>query len=151
MVRQSYEDAVFLDDSALKALMNPESEHYARARSFFLDLDDLDRDFVSTSYVVFDTHEWLRDRYGYGHAEYFLTTIEKALTAGKLSLISGNEKLEQEAKSLLLQFPQLQFSLNESVTAIVMLTYQIRRIFTFNRSYHALPQLNQDVRVIPTQ
>ncbi|WP_040950477.1 hypothetical protein [Gorillibacterium massiliense] len=150
MANQNYENAVFLDDTALKALMNPESEHYPRARSFFLDLDDLDRDFVSTSYVVFDAHEWLRDRYGYAHAEYFLNTIEKALVSGKLSLISGNEKLEQEARSLLMQCPQLQFSLGEGVTAVVMLTYRIQRIFTFNRSYLALPQLNNEIRVIPT-
>jgi predicted nucleic acid-binding protein len=150
MAATAYEDAVFLDESALKSLMDNENEDYARARTFFLDLDDLERVFVSTSYVIFDTHEWLRDNYGYTHAEFFLNTIEKAMNNGKLSLISGNEQLEQEAKSLLQQCPQLQFSLGEAVTAVVMLTYRITRIFAFNPAYLALLQLNKEIKVIPT-
>lgn len=145
-----YAQSVFLDETALKTYMDPEHENYARARAFFLDLDDMDRHFVSTSYIIFDTHEWLRNHYGYTHAEFFLNTIEKAMTAGRIALISGNEHLEQEAKRLLLQFPQCEFSLSEAVTAVVMLTYRIHRIFTFNRSFSSLPELDQGIKVIPT-
>jgi predicted nucleic acid-binding protein len=145
-----YQQSVFLDQTALTAYMNPDDPYYAKARSFFLDLDDLDRNFVTTSYIVFETHQWLRDNYGYSHAEFFLNTMDKAAGKGRLAIVGGNGKLEQEAKNLLLQVPECKFTLNESVTAVVMLTYRIKRIFTFNRSFLSLPSLHEDIRVIPS-
>ncbi|WJH35134.1 hypothetical protein N6H14_03240 [Paenibacillus sp. CC-CFT747] len=145
-----FEQSVFLDDTSLKSFMNPDHEHYVKARSFFLDLDDLDRTFVTTSYIVFDTHDWLRNNFGYTQAEFFLNTIEKAISRGKIEVISGNERLEQEAKKLLLQFPDCQFSLGEAVTAVVMLTYRIKRIFTFNRNFQSLTNLYDQIKIIPS-
>ncbi|GIP38943.1 hypothetical protein J31TS4_22230 [Paenibacillus sp. J31TS4] len=148
--RWEYEQHVFLDESALRAFMNADDPQYAKARSFFLDLHDLDRCFLTTSYIVFDTHEWLRDNCGYTHAEYFLNAIEKAIANGRLALISGNGQLEQEAKNLLSQVPDFRFSLGEAVTAVVMFTYRIRRIFTFNQAFHKLPTLYDEIKVIPS-
>lgn len=145
-----FQQAVFLDESALMAYMNPDDPNYSKARSFIMDMEDLDRPFISTSHLIFDLHEWLRDHHGYAHAEFFLDVIERSVRQGKLTLISGNSELEQEAKNFLQQCPEFRFSLREATTAVVMLTYQIRRIFTFNRSYLRLPTLNQDIRVIPT-
>jgi predicted nucleic acid-binding protein len=145
-----YTTAVFLDETALASFMDPDSEHYNKARSFFLDLDDLDRSFVTTSYIIFDTHQWLRDNYGYTHAEFFLNTVDKAVGAGRLVVISGNSQLESEAKNLVVQAPECRFSLGEAVTAVVLLTYRIKRIFTFNRSFSSLQKLHKEVKVIPS-
>ncbi|WP_058301481.1 type II toxin-antitoxin system VapC family toxin [Gorillibacterium timonense] len=151
MMDNGYGNAVFLDDTALKAFMDPNHGQHVRARAFFLDLDDVERDFVSTSYIVFETHEWLRNHFGPAPAETFLSTIEQAMSKGKLSLISGNEQLEQEAKNLLAGCPQLSFTFGEAVTAVVVLAYQIRRIFTFNRNYQALAELQPGLRLIPSR
>lgn len=151
MKDNSYQNAIFLDETALRAFMDPNDEKHERARELFVDLDDLERDFVSTSYIVFETHEWLRNHFGEGPAETFLDVMEEAMSRGKLSLISGNEQLEQEANNLLNGCPQFGFSFGEAVNAVVVLAYQIRRIFSFNRHYESLVELQPGLRLIPSR
>ncbi|WP_438434645.1 type II toxin-antitoxin system VapC family toxin [Gorillibacterium sp. sgz500922] len=151
MTDNAYGNAVFVDDTAFKAFMDPTHGQHGRARSFFLDLDDLERDFVSTSYIVFDTHEWLSNHYGPGPAEAFLGAVEQAMTMGKLSLISGNDQLEREARNLLAGCPQLGLTFAEAVTSVVILAYRINRLFTFNRSFAALAELQPALRLLPSR
>ena len=145
-----YQQAVFVDDTALKAFMNTEDPHYMKARSLFHELDDLDRHLVTTNYIVFDTHQWLKNNYSYSEAHLYLNTIDKAVMQNKLTVISGHSDIERDSKQLLIDCPQYEFSLNEALTAVVMVTYQIKRIFTFNRSYSKLPQLFDEIKVIPS-
>lgn len=142
--------AVFLEQTALAAFMNPEDPYYLKARGLFYDLDDLDRTFVTTNYVLFETHQWLRNHFDYTDAQIFLNTMDKAVQQGVLTVLPGRPELEQEAKRLLLDFPSYQFSLSEALTAVVMLSYQIKRIFTFNPSYSFLPKLDREVKLMPT-
>jgi predicted nucleic acid-binding protein len=145
-----YRQAVFVDDTAFTAFMNAQHPYYAKARSLFLDLDDLDRCFVTTNYVVFDVHQWLRNQFGYAPAEYFLNTVDKAVGSGKLALLSGSPELEMEARRLVMERPELRFSLSEALTAVFLSAYRILRIFTFNANYALLPKLDAGIKVIPT-
>ncbi|MFD0693437.1 type II toxin-antitoxin system VapC family toxin [Paenibacillus sp. GCM10027628] len=144
------QDAIFLDETALVAFMNPEDPHYAKARSLFLDLHDLERDYVTTNSIIFDLHEWLRNEYGYQQAEYFLSAIDKAASKGKLAIISSSPEFEGESRRLLLDRPELRFSLSEAFTAVTMTYYQVKRIFTFNRNFMMLANLDKDIRIIPS-
>ncbi|MCS7461969.1 hypothetical protein N0M98_17670 [Paenibacillus doosanensis] len=146
----NYGQAVFLDRTAFMAFMNPHDPYYSKARTLFLDLDDLDRALVTTNYVIFDTHQWLRNQYGFQQAQFFLETVDQAVHKGTLAIISGSPEFEQESKRLLTDCPDLQLSLNEAVTAVVMLTYQIKRIFTFNPSYAFLPKLDSAIKIMPS-
>lgn len=141
---------VFVDETAFAAFLNPTDPHYIRARSIFLDMDDLDRDFVTTNSIVFDVHEWLRNDYGYELAEYFLNTVEKASASGLLSVIPGSSDLEKESRRLLLDRPELQYSLSEALTAVVTTGYGIKRIFTFNPKLDLLRRLDPDIKLLPT-
>ncbi|MBD0382878.1 hypothetical protein [Paenibacillus sedimenti] len=144
------QDAIFLDETALAALMNPEDLHYAKARSLFLDLYDLERNYVTTNSIIFDLHEWLRNEYSYQQAEYFLNAIDKAVSKGKLAVISSDPELEGESRRLLIDRPELRFSLSEAFTAVTMSYYQVKRIFTFNRNFMMLANLDKDIRIIPS-
>ncbi|MCR8631721.1 type II toxin-antitoxin system VapC family toxin [Paenibacillus radicis (ex Xue et al. 2023)] len=144
------EQAVFVDQSALTSFMDPQASYYSKARSIFIDLDDLDRNLVTTNYVMFDTHQWLRNSYGFEHAQFFLDTMETAAAQSKLTVISGRPEFENESKRLIMDCPDLQLSLSEAVTAVVMITYQIKRIFTFNPSYAFLPKLDSRIKVLPS-
>ncbi|MFD0679860.1 MULTISPECIES: type II toxin-antitoxin system VapC family toxin [unclassified Paenibacillus] len=144
------DQAVFVDQSALTSFMDPQASYYSKARSIFIDLDDLDRNLVTTNYVLFDTHQWLRNSYGFEHAQFFLDTMETATAQSKLTVISGRPEFENESKRLIMDCPDLQLSLSEAVTAVVMITYQIKRIFTFNPSYAFLPKLDSRIKVLPS-
>jgi predicted nucleic acid-binding protein len=147
---RDYQQAIFLDETALIAFMNPEDPRYMKARALFLDLHDLERSFVTTNSIIFDVHDWLRNDYGYTQAEFFLNVMDKAVSKGKLVIVPGGPEFEIESRRLLIDRPELQFSLNEALTAIVMSTYQIKRIFSFNSNFVMLANLNRDVKIIPS-
>lgn len=144
------QNTIFLDGTALAALMNPEDSRYAKARSLFLDLHDLERNYVTTNSIIFDLHEWLRNEYSYQQAEYFLNAIDKAVSNGKLAVISSSPEFDGESRRLLIDRPELRFSLSEAFTAVTMSYYQVKRIFTFNRNYMLLANLDKDIRIIPS-
>ncbi|MCZ8520695.1 MULTISPECIES: type II toxin-antitoxin system VapC family toxin [Paenibacillus] len=141
---------VFLEQSALMAFMNPEDPYYLKARTLFYDMDDMDRRLATTNYVVFETHQWLRNHFDYSDAQIFLNTMDKAVQKGVLTIIPSSPELEQEAKRLIIDFPNYQFSLNEAMTAVVMLSYQMKRIFTFNPNYTFLPKMDREIKVLPS-
>lgn len=144
------QNAIFLDETALAALMNPEDPYYAKARSLFLDLHDLERNYMTTNSIIFDLHEWLRNEYSYELAEYFLNAIDKAVSTGKLAVITSGSEFEGESRRLLMDRPELRFSLSEAFTAVTMSYYQVKRIFTFNRNFLMLSNLDKDIRIIPS-
>ncbi|TVY11460.1 type II toxin-antitoxin system VapC family toxin [Paenibacillus cremeus] len=146
----TYPQAIFLEQTALTAFMNPNDPYYLKARALFFELDDMDRHLVTTNYVLFDTHQWLRNHFDYADAQVFLNTMDKAVQQGVLTVLSGRPELEQESKRLILDFPSYQFSLTEALTAVVMLSYQMKRIFTFNPNYTFLSKLDRDIKVIPS-
>jgi predicted nucleic acid-binding protein len=142
--------AVFVDETALTAFLNAADAHYLRARTIFLDMDDLDRDLVTTNAVVFHVHESLRNDYGYDLADYFLNAVEKASAVGRLAVIPGSFELEQQSRKLLLDRPELQLSLSEAMTAAVVTGYGIKRVFTFNPRLDRLRALDPDIKLLPT-
>jgi predicted nucleic acid-binding protein len=146
----NYQQAVFVDQSAFASFMDVNDPNYDKARSFFLELDDLDRPLVTTNYAIIETHQWLRNRHGYEHAQFFLEKVEQAITKKSLLLISGSTEFEQESKRLLTDCPDLQLSLSEALTAVVLITYRMKRIFTFNPSYAFLSKLDAGIRVMPS-
>ncbi|MBP1995249.1 type II toxin-antitoxin system VapC family toxin [Paenibacillus eucommiae] len=145
-----YQHAVFVDETALIAFMNPEDPRYTKARSLFLDLHDLERNFMTTNSIIFDVHDWLRNEYGYTKAEFFLNVMDKAVSKGKLAVIAGDTEFEKDARRLLMERPELEFSLSEALTAIVMATYHTTRIFTFNSNFIMLLNMNKQIKVIPS-
>jgi predicted nucleic acid-binding protein len=140
---------IFLDYSALMAFMNPEDPWHWKARSLFYSLDDLDRRFTTTNYVLFDVHKWMRNHCDYSLAHHFFQIIDSAVTERSLEVLYGEEELEREAKLFLQECPNVELSLVESVSAVAMLRYGINRIFTFNTRMAFLTQLNPEVKLIP--
>lgn len=143
--------AVFVDETALKAFMNTDDPCYMRARSLFHELDDLERQLVTTNRIIFETHQWLKSEYSYTEAQLFLNVIDQAVSQDKLILIAGYPEIEQQSRQLLVDCPDVQLSLNEAMNAVVMMAYRIKRIFTFNRSYMLLQKLIPDGKVMPSR
>lgn len=141
--------SIFLDDSALLAFMNPEDSSHWKARSLFFGLDDLDRRYTTTNYVLFDVHKWIRNHCDYSLAHHFFRIIDSAVAAGVLEVLYGEEELEREAKQLLKECPNVELTLTEAVSVVAMLRYGIDRIFTFNPRMTFLSQLNPGMRMIP--
>lgn len=144
------EDTVFLDKPALAAFMNPEDPKYAKARTYFVEMEDLGRAFSTSNLVLYELHRWLRNEYSYALAEMFLQTTDEAVRCGKLHVIAVSEQIEQDARQLLSRFPEYELSLDEAVTAVVILSNNIRRVFTFNLSLLALSNIDSHIKIIPS-
>ncbi|TMV50069.1 hypothetical protein FE783_10925 [Paenibacillus mesophilus] len=142
--------SVFLEQSAWMAFMNPEDPYYLQARSMFYELDDLDRPLSTTNYVLFETHQWLRNHFDYADAEMFLNTVDKAVQQNVLTVIPGGPDLEREARRLLIEYPDCRFSLNEALNAVVLLHHRMKRIFTFNPNYAFLSRIDREIKVLPS-
>lgn len=143
-------EAVFLDADALEAFMDPADERYEQARFVFMRMDRQNERFVTTSYVVEEVYRRLKRDGGDAKANYFLQVIEEACNGGWLLVISGNEQLEREAKLLIEQCPDVPFTLQEAMTSVVLLSYGIKRIFTFNSRYAALHRFDEALERIPS-
>lgn len=141
--------AVFIEQSAWFAFMNPEDPYYLQARSLFHELHDLERPLATTNYVLFETHEWLRDHFDFADAETFLNAVDKAEQQQMLTVIPGGPELEQEARRLLVEYPDSRFSLSEALTAVVILHHGIKRLLTFNANYAYLSRVDRDIRLLP--
>ncbi len=144
------QNMIFLDKSALIAYMDPDHPNYRRASSFMIELDDLDRSFVTSNAIVFSIHQWLRDTYGYVHAEFYLNILDKAEQTGKLFIIPGSAELEIQSREALLQYAEYQINLEEALIAAMMNAYRINRIFTFNKKHMFLMRMNPQIKVIPS-
>ncbi|GAA3406347.1 type II toxin-antitoxin system VapC family toxin [Paenibacillus hodogayensis] len=142
--------SVFVEQSAWMAFMNPEDPFYLQARSMFFELHDLERPLSTTNSVLFETHQWLRDEFDYADAQMFLNTVDKAVQQSALTLIPGSPELEQEARRLLLEYPDCRFSLNEALNAVVVLHHGMKRVFTFNSNYAFLSRIDRDIKVLPS-
>lgn len=144
------QQAVFLEQSAWMAFMNPEDPYYLQARTVFYEMHDLERPLTTTNYVVFETHQWLRNQHDYADAQMFLNTVDKAVKQNVLTLVPGGPELELDAKRLLMEYPDCRLSLNEALNAVVLLHYRMKRIFTFNPNYAFLSRLDREIRMFPS-
>lgn len=143
-------ETIFLDKSALTAFMNPSDLNYEKARTYFLQLDDLGRSFSTSNFIIFEVHRWLRNEFDYAQAEAFLSIMDEACEANRLHLISVTSNMEQDARKLIQNCPELKLSLDEAVTAILILSSPIKRIFSFNPSFISLPELDSRIKTIPS-
>jgi predicted nucleic acid-binding protein len=138
--------SVFIDQSAFQAYLDSHDPRHIKARSLFLELDDLERPLVTTNFIVFEIHDWLRDQAGYDSAQFFLNAIEKTLQKGLLSVLPIHEEFEHDARELLLEYPEHEFSLVEALTVAVVGRHQIQRVFSFNPKFRQIPKL----RIMPS-
>ena len=142
--------AIFVEQTAWMAFMNPEDPYYLQARSLFYELHDLERPLSTTNYVLFETHQWLCKHFDYTDAQTFLNTVDKAVQQGTLTVISGSPELERDARSLLMEYADCRFSLNEALTAVILLHYRMKRIFTFNRGYSFVSRIDREIKLFPS-
>lgn len=142
--------AVFVEQTAWMAFMDPTDSFYLQARSLFFELHDLERPLATTNSVIFETHQWLRNHFDYADAQMFLNTVDKAVQQNVLTLIPGGPELEREARRLLVEYPDCRFSLNEALNAVVLLHYQVKRLFTFNPNYSFMYKLDRNIRLFPS-
>lgn len=121
---------VFVDTSALYALIFPEDAHHQRAVACFEALTLAQRILVSTNYVLLECASLLQRRHGFTLAHTFL---EK--TAELLDVIWIGEKEHRAGVSLWTKAASRQLSLVDCSSIAVMREHGLREAVAFDRHF----------------
>jgi len=123
---------VFVDTSAILALLNPKDELHSQARSTFEALRGAGAGLVTTSYVLVEIYALLGRRMGVGAVRACRGDL-----APLLEVVWVDEALHDEALDLLLDRSERGLSLVDAVSFVAMRRLRLERAFAFDRHFEA--------------
>lgn len=131
---------VFVDTSALYALMAPEDAHHASAVTCFTFLDDTAVELISTNYILLECASLIQRRHGFAPAQAFL-----ARAAKMLDLVWIGPQEHQQAVTLWTAERRRSLSVVDCSTMAVMRQHGLHDIVAFDAQFaqagfHVLPQ-----------
>jgi predicted nucleic acid-binding protein len=123
---------VFVDTSAVLALLVPTDRAHSEASAIFERLGRAQAPLVTTSYVLVETYALLGRRLGLATVERF-----RADFAPLLEVTWIGEDVHERALDLLAQRRKRQLSLVDATSFVVIADLGIERVFAFDRHFTA--------------
>ena len=123
--------AVFVDTSALYALLNAKDENYARAAHAFAGLHTRQAPLVSTSFVLVETYALIGRRLGLDAIRSFRTDF-----APLLEIVWVDEALHNRGLDLLLDRKKESLSLVDVVSFVTMRQRDMNEAFAFDSHFN---------------
>jgi predicted nucleic acid-binding protein len=121
---------VFVDTSALIALLVSSDEHHERAVRTFRSLASQDAKLVATSYVLVETYALLQRRVGLDAVRTFRENF-----APLLEVIWIGSEIHELALALILERSKNRLSLVDAASFIVISQHRLRSAFAYDRHY----------------
>jgi predicted nucleic acid-binding protein len=121
---------VFVDTSALLALLNPDDEMHSQARQAFQALRQREAALLTTSYVLVETYALVSRRFGLEAARTFRRDLAPLLDVEWI-----DASIHEEALDLLLGRSRRALSLVDATSFVVMRTRKIDEAFAFDRHF----------------
>jgi uncharacterized protein len=122
--------SVFVDTSALVAVLNSGDENHPRASRSFRSLLESDEELVTTSYVLVETVALLQHRFGPGAVRGFQDAV-----APVLEVVWVDAELHAEGAAALLTAGRRELSLVDCVSFACMRRQGLTRAFHFDRQF----------------
>ena len=119
--------SVFVDTSALLAVLHGSDAHHARAARIWTTLLERDTDFVSTNYVLVETSALLQSRFGLDAVRDLVDTITPLLRVAFVT-----EDVHAAALAALFAARRRQLSLVDCVSFATMRRLSVTRAFAFD-------------------
>lgn len=143
--------SIFLDTSAFLVFMDAEHAYHLKAASLFYDFDDLNRPLVTLNLIVYQVHDWLKDKSGFADAQFFLQAVRKAEQNQLLTIIPVEEGIERSALRLMDENPEQELTFLTACSLTAMNQFGMRRIFSFDRQLEWISHLFPRIQVVPSQ
>jgi len=118
---------VFLDTSAILALLNPKDEHHGRARRVFESLRAREAGLVATSYVLVETYALICSRLGLAAVRAF-----RSDWVPLVDVVWVDPETHEAGLDLLLERKRRDLSLVDAVSFIVMRRRGLEHAFAFD-------------------
>jgi len=122
--------SVFVDTSALLAVLNSGDENHARASRSFRSLVESDEPLMTTSYVLVETVALLQHRFGLGAVRGFQDAV-----APVLAVVWVDSELHAEGTAALLTANRRELSFVDCVSFACMRRHEVVRAFHFDRHF----------------
>lgn len=123
--------SVFVDTSALLAVLDADDRYHARARGVWTDLIGRTQDLVSTNYVLVETFALVQHRLG---MEAVRSLEEDILPLMRVHWI--NEADHRAGVTALLTAGRRQLSLVDCVSFVVMRQLKLKTAFAFDNDFN---------------
>jgi predicted nucleic acid-binding protein len=123
--------AVFVDSSGFYALSDRSEQRRSRAILIQARCIAEGRTFVTTNYVVAETHALVLNRLGIRVATTFLENSE----TGRLVVVHATLEDEADARSLIYRQQDKAYSLTDAISFTVMRRLGLRTAFTFDADF----------------
>jgi uncharacterized protein len=120
---------VFIDSNAWIAVLNTNDVRHEQAGKLYRELLKDHASFVTTSLILSETQIFLRRRIGYDVAMNFLTSVNES---ARIKVVFPDLSIERQAKQILRQFSDQDFSLTDAISFIVMKEMGILQAFTYD-------------------
>lgn len=121
---------VFVDTSAILALVNPNDQHHSQARSGFESLSTGKAGLVTSSYVLVETYSLLARRMGLSAVQAFRSDLVPLLEVAWV-----DETVHEAALDLLLDRRRRGLSLVDTSSFVVMRTRRLDEAFCFDPDF----------------
>jgi predicted nucleic acid-binding protein len=118
---------VFLDTSAILALVNPNDEHHSRARKGFESLSSRKAGLLTSSYVLVETYALLARRMGLAAVQAFRSDL-----APLCEVAWVDEAVHEAALDLLIERRRKGLSLVDAASFVVMRKRRLDEVFCFD-------------------
>ena len=122
---------VFVDTGALFAVFNRDDVHHAAAQSFLIRDRRVRRSFITSNFVIAETHALILRRAGRKPAFQFLRSMQSGATV--IERISEGD--EKRALEIITQYDDKDFSYTDATSFAVMERLQIDTAFAFDRHF----------------
>jgi predicted nucleic acid-binding protein len=122
--------SVFVDTSALLAVLHAADENHARASRRFRSLLESDEELVTTSYVLVETVALLQHRFGLGSVRGFQDAV-----APVLGVVWVDAELHAEGTAALLTANRRELSLVDCISFACMRRQGLTRALHFDRHF----------------
>jgi len=123
---------VFVDTSAWIAVADTNESHHKAAVEIYAHLLRSQVNFATTILVVAETQAWLRRRMGVDAALSFLKSVNES---PRIEVVYPNARLEAEAKRILRQFTDQDFSLTDAISFACMKQMGLKEAFTYDNHF----------------
>ena len=122
---------VFIDTSAVLALLNPNDLHHDRAQRGFAELRSAEAPLVTTSFVLVETYALLGRRMGLEAVRAFRQGL-----APLIEVVWVDQELHESGLDLLFEQNRRHLSLVDTVSFVVIRQRRVDRVFAFDRHFY---------------